>query len=470
MRCALLTAFSDLHGQPFPWCSDACLSPGLVAFSHSTPLMITNPQLPLPSRSHASFLRNLCFAGALALATLAGGTAQSQTTFTPGDVFAGENDPNALTRVPLASEGGTEVTAFAGFPAYNAGQIAWSQDLTTAYATVFSADSVIQVSPTGIVSGFATVSGATGIAVLPDGRVLCGSYNTNQILDVTAGGAGPFPVYASVSGPRNLLVTSAGTLFVVSQNNQQILDLTVPGSPVVFATLPSSPTEVIELADGRMLASVYGNLTVVDITEGGTFLPGESVFASERAFMGLAQDATGRILANVLGVTGIWDITNGGNFASVAATYTTAGDGESMLDSVPGGLGAAGPPKTAPLLPAKLELSRVPRFMPTLVGRQSRPLPVRATNRGEEPLRILSMRFSGKAAREFRILRSGATTIQPGATMVVRAVFAPRRSGARRAVLTVRSTGGTRTAKVSGLGRSGGSPLTRYPLRPHRPR
>lgn len=69
--------------------------------------------------------------------------------------------------------------------------------------------------------------------------------------------------------------------------------------------MPGATAEVVELADHRILASVFGNATVVDITAGGTFGSGVSVFASGRTFMGLAQDATGRILANVLGSAGI---------------------------------------------------------------------------------------------------------------------------------------------------------------------
>lgn len=165
---------------------------------------------PPPSVAHSATFRHLVFIWMLALA----GFAQAQTTFTTGDVFAGVGS-NAIVRVPLPSEGGTATTPFATLPFYTAGQIAWSLDRSKGYATIFGADAVYEVSSTGTLTFFAMVSGPTGIVVMADGKVLCSSYGTSSIIDITAGGAGPFPTYVTgISGPRNLCLTSTGKLLV----------------------------------------------------------------------------------------------------------------------------------------------------------------------------------------------------------------------------------------------------------------
>src|SRR5262249_7919544 len=126
--------------------------------------------------------------------------AAQQATFTTGTVYSS-------TANFLASTGGIGEVPAAGGAISNTfsipvltPQIAWSPDLTSAYAsTNGGGGGVLKLTPDGTAATFATLPDAAfAVGTHPDGRVLVALLNTNQVLDISAGGTGPFPLYATV--------------------------------------------------------------------------------------------------------------------------------------------------------------------------------------------------------------------------------------------------------------------------------
>jgi hypothetical protein len=102
---------------------------------------------------------------------LTGTPGAAQTGFTPGDLFATEASFFQVSRI---TSGGTfgGSGAFATLPANPSTGFAWTKDLTRAF--VASTTRVFAISPTGVVTVFATVPGAEiqGILATREGRIL----------------------------------------------------------------------------------------------------------------------------------------------------------------------------------------------------------------------------------------------------------------------------------------------------------
>lgn len=285
---------------------------------------------------------------AAAVAALAAAAA-AQGTFTPGDVFAASNFAAAsgepLINITAGGDFGPE-DVFADLPTGSNGQIAWSADLSTAYASDFGSNAVVAIDASGNVTTFATgILTPTGVLVTADGRVLAASLSGGSVRDITAGGdASAAPVVASFASvpfsvPRNLLETSDGRILITGQVGGQVRDITaIDGGPgVPFATGLSQPFDLVETADGRILVSDNSANAVFDITGGGDFA-GATPFATGFVPGGLAVDGAGRVLAMSLSAGDeIVDISAGGNFSG-APPFATLFPGfrlEIALDAVP---------------------------------------------------------------------------------------------------------------------------------------
>lgn len=292
---------------------------------------------------------------ALASAGNLNSTVSAQTTFTTGDVYSSTFDFlgnfGGIGKVPPA--GGAVSNTFST-PALTP-QIAWSADLTTAYAITNGVGLVLKLTPNGTVATFANLPfDAFAIGTHPDGRILVATLQGVTVYDFSAGGAGPFPVYATLpeSGePQTYAIfrTSAGRL-LISGNFQKIYDITDPGNITVFADvsgLPGFPPpghlyDMAEGPSGEIYAWSADSNAVIKVTGG---IP--SIFATLPPFGGFSGDSVaygnGKLLVG--GTTDsftsprvIYDLSAGGDFLSLPPEFATHGVfalGGSLLDTVP---------------------------------------------------------------------------------------------------------------------------------------
>lgn len=184
-----------------------------------------------------------------------------QATFTTGDVYSS-------TASGFPAVGGIGVVPSAGGAVSNTfsvsaatPQIAWSPNLTTAYASTNGGGNVVlKLTPDGTVTTFANLPfSAFAVGTHPDGRVLLAPLNGNEVYDISAGGAGPFPLYATIpvfdfEGDQNyaMLRTSAGRL-LLSGSYPQIYDITDPANVTVAADtsgLPGDQHAFYDMAEG----------------------------------------------------------------------------------------------------------------------------------------------------------------------------------------------------------------------------
>jgi DNA-binding beta-propeller fold protein YncE len=276
-------------------------------------------------------------------------------TFTSGIVFWAPGDCFGACEVFDVTGGGDLGTA-AGFATVDRspGQIAWSQDLSSAYITEFSQDRVSEISTTGTVSlFFSGISRPTGLLRTADNRLLAASFNDGAVYDISGGDASP-PETAfatGLGGARNLLQLATGEILVADQNLKRIIDISAGGSfgtelGFAFGIPGSGPFDLVEDASGRIYASSFSG--VFDITAGGD-LSGESAYATGFNFVGLTIDGSGRMLASVHNSGVIYDVTDGGNVSSdIPFAFNLPGFADTALDVTP----AAAPPPAVPALSA----------------------------------------------------------------------------------------------------------------------
>jgi hypothetical protein len=266
-----------------------------------------------------------------------GAVPATASTFTPGDVYWGDNSdsPGALHNV---SAGGdfSSATPHAALPGRTPGQIAWSSDLTTAYVTMFDLGTVVAVTATGSVSTFAAgFSGPTGLLRTRDGSLYVAEYDTGDVFDITSGIATPFA--SGLSGPRNMVELSSGEILISEQGSGQVTDLSGGGdltAALPFASGLGANADVVQDSAGRIFVSQWGLRQVMDITAGGDFSLA-TPFATGQTFMGLAVDGGGRLLASELFGPNVYDITAGGDFSAAMPFAFSLNSGESALDTVP---------------------------------------------------------------------------------------------------------------------------------------
>jgi hypothetical protein len=269
----------------------------------------------------------------------------SAQAFAAGEVYWGPGScfgPCGLFDVTLGGDQGsaTPVAVVDRVP----GQIAWTLSPLVGYVSEFDLDRVVQVSPAGAVTVFATgLDGATGLLVDDTGRLLAASFHDGAVYDISAGGdfSSATPFASGLGFPRNLLQLSSGEILVADQAflTRAIFDITAGGdfssaTPFAFGFPPDGPYDLVEDAAGNIYASSDDG--VYDITAGGD-ISSATPHATGQSFVGLALDASGRLLASVLTSGDVYDISAAGNYAS-APTFATnlAGVGDTALDTVPG--------------------------------------------------------------------------------------------------------------------------------------
>lgn len=273
--------------------------------------------------------------------------------FVSGDIYY-----TATTGKIVNVTGGGDFTDefFVDTGEYSIGQLAWSEDLTTMYLSLFNTGEVIAIDSTGNVTTFASgLSAPTGLLRTNDGVFLAAEFETGEITDITAGGsmAGVAPLTDGLSAPRHLAQLSDGTVLVADQDADAVYDVLYPMGGTVgppFADgLIAVPVIIVTEDDTIYCATrefVNGEFTgfVYDITGGGDF-SAASPFASGQSFFSLTVSGDGRLLSGELFGSVIWDITGGGDFSSATPFATGLPEGESPLGTVPGvetGGGGAG--------------------------------------------------------------------------------------------------------------------------------
>lgn len=233
------------------------------------------------------------------------------------------------------------------------GQIAWRGRPLGGYVTQFDADTVVRVSTSGAVTGFATgIAGATGLLVDSGGRVLAVSFGDGAVYDISAGGdySAATAFAFGFDSPRNLLQLATGEILLADQSSlgRAVFDITAGGdfssaTPFAWGFPPDGPYDLVQDGAGRIFASTDAG--VFDITGGGSF-SSATPHASGRVFAGLAVDGAGRLLASELESGDIYDITAAGNYAAATPFASNLdGFGDTALDTVP-----AMPPPPVPSL------------------------------------------------------------------------------------------------------------------------
>jgi hypothetical protein len=241
----------------------------------------------------------------------------------------------------LASSGNQALTpVFANLGGSQYGQITFSADLTAAYLTSFSTNSVFRVTADGQVSTFATgITSATGIIRTSGGQLLVGDWNDGRIYDITAGGnfAAATPWATGLTHTRNFLETATGIL-VVDQGAGKIVNIGSGGNlsgvtPLAYGL--NDPTDIAAY-NGKLYVS-GGSNQVIDVTAGGN-MAGKAAFAYGRSFFGLTI-ANNRLLAATdwtVDPGEIYDISAGGNFASASKwARNLPGQVDTLFETVP---------------------------------------------------------------------------------------------------------------------------------------
>ena len=114
-------------------------------------------------------------------------------TFTRGSVFWAPGDCSGACEV-FDVTGGGDLGSFAGFATVDRspGQIAWSQDLGSAYISEFFQNRVSKISATGAVSlFFSGIINPTGLLRTADNRLLAASFNHGAVYDISGGDESP---------------------------------------------------------------------------------------------------------------------------------------------------------------------------------------------------------------------------------------------------------------------------------------
>ena len=185
----------------------------------------------------------------LTLASLAPRQAAAGTvTFQPGDLYYGPRFAGAIVKLvpgqPLGSQ-----QSFADAGAGRMGQLAFSPDLTTMYASD-AGGKVYSISASGAVSPYFDPA-------------------TSSTLTKTS--------FGTFDSPNGLLATREGKLLLALPSNGTVLDITDPARAAVFAKNVYTAQNMVQLADGRILAGGTSAATsasaytprIFDITAGG---------------------------------------------------------------------------------------------------------------------------------------------------------------------------------------------------------
>jgi hypothetical protein len=261
--------------------------------------------------------------------------------FDPGQVFWAPGSCTATCAVFEVTGGGDQQGATPLAPTQGApGQMAWSEDRSTAYLSELALDRILALTTGGGSSVFATgINGVTGLLRARDGRLLAASYHSRAIYDVSAGGsvAGATPFATGLGRPRNLVQLPDGRILVADQSGHRVVDVTAggdfTGAPGFASGFPDGPYDVVADDQGHLFASTFAG--IYEIGAGGS-VAAAAPFAWGRDFTGLAIDGEGRLLASVLSTGLVLDVSVGGDFsASGPWAWNLPGFADTTLDVVP---------------------------------------------------------------------------------------------------------------------------------------
>jgi hypothetical protein len=282
-------------------------------------------------------------------------TSAQQATFTTGTVYSstGTGFFVIVGGIGVVPSAGGAVSNTFSVPAFTP-QIAWSPNLTSAYVTTNGGGgSVLKLTPDGTVTTFATLPfSAFAVGTHPDGRVLVAGLNGNNVYDISAGGAGPFPLYATIpvfddEGDQNyaMLRTSAGRL-LLSGSYPQIYDITDPANVTVAADASGLPGDLSNFKDlaegpsGEIYAWADEGRAVIKVTGGVPSIFATLPFHSSSGSVayGYGKLLVGGRISSSPFTRVIYDISAGGNFPTAPAPFATHGNGtlsQLLLDTVP---------------------------------------------------------------------------------------------------------------------------------------
>ncbi len=264
--------------------------------------------------------KSLICAMAIAVVSTAAGGNASASVFTPGGLFFASNNVNHGTIYDISGGGDfSGATAFADGVLRNDGQMTWSADRSTMYATTRNSGIINAVDASGEVStyfdGFTDYKILTGIVQTQNGRLLVASYLEGKVYDVT----NPANVTTHAEGMsyiRNLLELPSGE--ILAGGNGKIWDIS-SGAPTVWATMPGWVADMDYTSTGSVYATVWEGTSsrgIYDVTGGGIIDSYDRFAWTDYSdFRGLAIDRrTDQILAAPAYLNMIVDVTSGGCF------------------------------------------------------------------------------------------------------------------------------------------------------------
>ena len=135
-------------------------------------------------------------------------------------------------------------------------------------------------------------------------------------------------------------------------------------------------------------------------------------------------------------------------------------------------VGSSGPRRVPPVFTgggtdgtAELQIQRPLRFAATKVGAASRRQTLLISNVGGQTATGLRLVVKGAARSDFDVVQPSSTTLAPGASTTFQATFRPKRSGVRRATVSVLSSAPSASAILNGRGESKSTGSPRYPAK-----
>jgi hypothetical protein len=135
-------------------------------------------------------------------------------------------------------------------------------------------------------------------------------------------------------------------------------------------------------------------------------------------------------------------------------------------------VGSSGPRRVPPVFTgggtdgtAGLQIQRPLRFAATKVGAASRTQTLLISNVGGQTAAGLRLVVKGAARSDFNVVQPFSTTLAPGASTTFQATFRPKRSGVRRATVSVLSSASPASALLNGRGESKSTGSPRFPAK-----
>jgi hypothetical protein len=259
----------------------------------------------------------------LLILTVLSAHARAATTFNVGDVFARSSTGDIWNITAGGSY--TAAAPFADIGFAGTGGLAFAADRSMMYVSNRDLNEVFAVTPTGVVSTFATgLAMPFGLLRAADGRLLVAELSTGEVTDITAGGNFPdAPAFATgLTMPANLAQTADGRIFVTESTAGEISDITAGGaigtSAVFTAGLPNAYALHAAASGSGLIASDLISSTVYTISATGAATP----YGTGRPVYSLDDAPDGHLLAAVSNTSRVYDISTPGGL-TIAPEFAT---------------------------------------------------------------------------------------------------------------------------------------------------